>query len=293
MPAQFLENYENLIQDPIKLHDESAGRKLMFEKYYKTLNLFCDDKDRCMNCIYYGICNKFKDYFDIIVNKTFNKLAFNIYNEDLKVLISSINKLKILETTHSIFNKKIKSADKTDKLILKINNIKNAGRNSLLNFNNIVYRINHIDNDFFTDNYSGNFMVELNKKNNIIILRNLNLIETGKKKYSFYLPAFIRLSEAEKEYSNVMEVFDNLNATIYNCALCLNENGIQEISHDLNYDIINDGKINLRLLTDEYILNDYYVKSLRCTGCMHNDICRGMHINFIRLFGFKVLKEIE
>lgn len=45
--------------------------------------------------------------------------------------------------------------------------------------------------------------------------------------------------------------------------------------------------------TRKYITNLYRKKSTRCVGCKYNNSCEGIHINFIRSYGFAILQPIE
>jgi molybdenum cofactor biosynthesis enzyme MoaA len=45
--------------------------------------------------------------------------------------------------------------------------------------------------------------------------------------------------------------------------------------------------------TKEYIMNLYRKKSTRCSWCKHNKDCHGIHINFIRSYGFWILKPVK
>ena len=49
-----------------------------------------------------------------------------------------------------------------------------------------------------------------------------------------------------------------------------------------------DGTLDLFGHAKSYIRDGYYTKSLRCTSCVHNSECRGMHINHIRAHGYRV-----
>lgn len=44
--------------------------------------------------------------------------------------------------------------------------------------------------------------------------------------------------------------------------------------------------------TDSYIKNLYRKKGLRCRKCKYYDTCEGIHINYIRAYGFKILRVI-
>lgn len=45
--------------------------------------------------------------------------------------------------------------------------------------------------------------------------------------------------------------------------------------------------------TRKYITNLYRKKSTRCVGCKYNNSCEGIHINFVRSYGFAILQPIE
>lgn len=45
--------------------------------------------------------------------------------------------------------------------------------------------------------------------------------------------------------------------------------------------------------TKHYIHNFYRKKSLRCSECKYDATCHGIHINFIRSYGFSLLKPIK
>lgn len=54
-----------------------------------------------------------------------------------------------------------------------------------------------------------------------------------------------------------------------------------------------EGWIAPRPFTDRFIGQHYYAKSLRCRGCVHDRGCRGLHINALRAFGFRVLQPVS
>ncbi len=51
-------------------------------------------------------------------------------------------------------------------------------------------------------------------------------------------------------------------------------------------------KYTLEDYTKKYITNLYRKKSLRCKKCKYYDKCEGIHINFIRSYGFEILEPI-
>ena len=51
-------------------------------------------------------------------------------------------------------------------------------------------------------------------------------------------------------------------------------------------------EVSLPHYTQEYIMNLYRKKSLRCKKCKYNSSCEWIHLNFIRSYGFKILQAI-
>ncbi len=53
------------------------------------------------------------------------------------------------------------------------------------------------------------------------------------------------------------------------------------------------GDIDLDRYVHHYIGHEYYARSLRCYRCAEQDHCRGMHVNYLRNHGFKVLRPLD
>lgn len=69
--------------------------------------------------------------------------------------------------------------------------------------------------------------------------------------------------------------------------LCLRRESIKD-SKDLIFKI--DKNFTLEKFTDFYIKHRYFVKSLRCKSCKHDNICEGAWIEDVRKNGFLILK---
>ncbi len=53
-----------------------------------------------------------------------------------------------------------------------------------------------------------------------------------------------------------------------------------------------NGRLDTDAYVHRYITGEYYARSLRCEGCSEREHCRGMHVNYIRHHGFKVLEPL-
>lgn len=72
-PAQYLEEFEELIQHPIKLYDEIRGRKIMFEEFInKNILMKCYGK-QCSYCFIENFC---KDLINLKKNKIIKSKNF-------------------------------------------------------------------------------------------------------------------------------------------------------------------------------------------------------------------------
>jgi len=54
-----------------------------------------------------------------------------------------------------------------------------------------------------------------------------------------------------------------------------------------------DGKLEIFRYIKRYIMDRYYRKSLRCKTCVYTEDCRGMHISYIRAYGFALMQPVE
>jgi MoaA/NifB/PqqE/SkfB family radical SAM enzyme len=95
-------------------------------------------------------------------------------------------------------------------------------------------------------------------------------------------------SQVYKKYwekkENFLEYLQK-NKDLVNVPKCLWWSWIFETYSDLK------PKFTLKDYTEKYIKNLYRKKSLRCRDCKYNNKCEWIHINFIRSYGFSILKS--
>lgn len=78
----------------------------------------------------------------------------------------------------------------------------------------------------------------------------------------------------------------SINKPILNLPKCLGWTGIYQTYNDFKEsNTVED-------YTKHYIQDLNRKKSTRCTGCIYNDSCEGIHINYIRSYGFEILQPI-
>lgn len=88
------------------------------------------------------------------------------------------------------------------------------------------------------------------------------------------------------EFLESMKNISSKHKNIINLPKCLWWSGVYQTYSDIQT------KNSLEDYTQKYIKNLYRKKSLRCSECVHNNTCRGIHLNYIRSYGFSILQPI-
>lgn len=77
-PVPHLEGFENLIQDPYKLHDEIRGRKEEYELLIDHgVPLDCRAPHRCSHCYLEPICDELEDVRETVASSEFSVIRFD------------------------------------------------------------------------------------------------------------------------------------------------------------------------------------------------------------------------
>lgn len=122
-------------------------------------------------------------------------------------------------------------------------------------------------------------------------IKNQNKVKI-KNKENYYILEWEEFpSEIYKKFWETSNEFINFlkkqNKALLNVPKCLGWSWIFEIYNDIKEENSIDD------YTEKYIKNLYRKKSLRCKECKYNNECEGIHINFIRSYGFSILKPIK
>lgn len=140
--------------------------------------------------------------------------------------------------------------------------------------------------------------IEVNRSTKEWLDENENLIEKTPTKIILSHKSHELLSEAIKNDISISEFFKGerfKGVPVRNIAPCIapaNPVWNDKKVFDLNA-LGEDGKLEIFHFTKYYITDEYYTRSLRCQECLHSDKCRGMHINYVRNFGFKVMEPVN
>lgn len=53
-----------------------------------------------------------------------------------------------------------------------------------------------------------------------------------------------------------------------------------------------DGRLEIFRYAKRYIVEHYMTKALRCQQCVHNDVCEGLHVNYVRAHGYSAMQPV-
>ncbi len=155
------------------------------------------------------------------------------------------------------------------------------------------------ENDIKKINFAqkGCFEIAINKRTKDWILRNLKKLYRFRDKIVFFQENHHLLSQSKKNDINLRSFFSKVKLPgfkIENIPICLYPKGeiVTEKDSDIS-EIYRGGFIDIYKYTDWFILKKYYTKSIRCRKCKYFKSCPGVHINYIRNFGYKILKPIK
>jgi len=235
-PPSYLEGFEDLIQDPVKLYGEVEGKESLFKVFLKEDKLMPCWGERCKWCF-------------------------------LKDFCSQLLLIKNLEIKKSFLKKSV----------------------TLIKDENDIKKINF--------DQKGCFELAINKKTKDWILRNLKKLYKFRDKIVFFQENHRLLSQSKKNDINLRSFFSKVRLPgfkIKNIPICLYPKGeiVVREGNDISK-IDSKDFIDIYQYTDWFILNRYYTKSLRCRDCQYFKSCPGMHINYIRNFGYKVLSPLK
>ncbi|MDD3646538.1 MAG: radical SAM protein [Candidatus Gracilibacteria bacterium] len=131
----------------------------------------------------------------------------------------------------------------------------------------------------FLNQYCNDFIK--NQKKEIINDKQNYHIITGE---DFPSKVYEKYGKTKDEFKDYLK---NINKPIINIPKCLGGIGVYETYNDIKEEN------SIEDYTYKYINNLYRKKSLNCKKCRYNNECEGIHINFIRSYGFSILELIE
>jgi len=309
-PVAFLEGVEGLIQDPHKLFDEVNGRRSEYQQFVENGEKLQCYPERCDYCFLQEFCGTLYDLKDSLDQHTYQHLEIFAENENSLPSKETMACLTGGGTLESVLlhAENIRSAMKLFKLYdlskleihLRLDDwadfettIESPDYKAL---KTSLRKLVCEDKDQFEKLIAGDYPIEL-----LVTSETAPLLIALKDKLaacklvSLRLPSYETLTEATDfiiEPDVFFAEFENSGIKAYGVPKCIYQNAEPEVLTIRATSLAEDGKISMTGYTRDYICHSYMAKSNRCKDCSEKENCQGLHINTIRVHGFKQLKPM-
>ncbi len=308
LPAPFLEDEEDLIQDPHKLHDEVRGRREMLQAYADQGTAPCCLGDRCQFCPMDGFCAALASLpkatgssapasalrlnaQSVPLLKSFVSVGALAHNPSLVLALPPESTLADVESLrHEVTTAGLGQADiwvefqqlpnweLPDSMNARLLSLTGASPEAAAQF---AGRPNARGERWFPMEAA---LIPL-LQDELPLRPGLTRCWTIPREY---LSESKQWDASPEELRTIVESM----GSVMGMPLCLGGQSYEHPGCDLTL-FEGDGTLNLQRFTDWFIKNKYWVKSLRCSECRHHDSCSGLHINYVRNYGFRVMTPIK
>ncbi|MEM9072820.1 MAG: radical SAM protein [Myxococcota bacterium] len=325
-PVKHCEGFHELIQDPYKLNDEIRGRKEEFQRWINVGEaLDCREPRRCGHCYLKHVCDTFEDTqrevflearFDVVrVDAEWEAQQAPVFGGDPASAKRGKKRLPMAQLTYRAPD--VLARDAGAKTLQVV------GRD-LASVSRTVERFADLRVELFLDDWSGlgaalgeglaldrayvktraavEELAALNGDFEIVLDLTSEvapwLLELGAPpapRFALRQPTWERLTESKNQDIDLRAFFSALRwevpvEGVPACVLGRDPRPRRRV-----YDTAMatpDGKLEAFRFVQRHILDGYYTKSLRCSGCIHEEGCRGLHVNYVRAHGFEAMQPV-
>lgn len=303
-PVAFLEEMEDLIQDPHKMLDEINGRRFQVRNYLDTGEaLNCRDPNRCEHCFIESYCTTMEraitrqneetwEVWDVGTDKRLFKaiptpLPYGIRFVGIEVATTA-ELARVVDKLPEGAGLYVRTGDATRLPDLGVRTVWVARTAAQLD-------------QWLTHPLPGSVdevEIHLNVETAPWMLAHRDLLARVLDRVRVHQPSFEHMKDAsEQDVRKPAEVLGQLNLRIRASGLppC-NLPGCELIEARAVLPAVTfepgTGRFDIRELSRLHIRDGYTAKSARCEDCVLDDRCDGMHINMVRDQGLKLLTPL-
>ncbi len=309
-PVEFLEDLEDLIQDPHKMLDEVNGRSHQVKRYLdEGTPLECRDQERCQYCFIEPFCNtadrvvdrQNRDDWEIWSIGAVDETTWSAYagltpdglpfgTSFIGLELDELSELEGLPIDDAIgIYAKVKSAARLpDRQVVGnplLINVRQAADLDVLLSGELPLGVD--------------VEIELNQRTAEWMLANRDTLSRHLARVRVHQPSHEFLKDAmDNDARNPAQLFAELDLRLAvsglpACAAPGTE--MREAPKILHKGIFDGdtGRLDTRELARYHVREGYWGKSLRCRDCRINQRCDGAHINFLRDQGFAQLEPLR
>jgi len=281
LPARFLEGFEDLIQDPHKLHDEVRGRRGILRDLVEGRPMRCEG-DRCSHCFIHGLCQAMRAAVREVAAGAPSILRVDLTGPELSVgaraLLGRRRKVLWIRAARAGDAADLEGRGEADALWLSLDSL-----------------------DDLTDPparliVSRGDLIEEASRTGADLLVAVNRSTAGRLPENALL-AYRGCSSLREAVENDVDLKDALAGRSPGVCIdippCLT--GASAVAYEDPVDasfVDHDGLVDPDAFVTHFVSRLYRVKSLRCRGCLHDAACRGISINLARSAGLGILDPV-
>ena len=292
-PVSYLEDLEDLIQDPHKMLDEVNGRRFQVRRYLdEGKPLDCREPERCQHCFIEPFCNTMDNVVEAQRQETWSTfwvdgpsdlaelhapLPFGCTAVGLRVDSSSELDTATIPDGAGICIRPVDASLPPSELRGRVTLVASTAEQL----------------DVWIDGFDGPIRIELNQDTASWMLSNRDITEAHLSRLHLHQPAHEKmLAAVDADVREPAAFFTKLRLPIRTSGLpaCMAPHTqLVDEPADLHAKMFDaeTGRLLVRPLAKYHVANKYRGKSVRCADCRVNDRCEGIHINMIRDQGLR------
>lgn len=316
-PVKHCEGFHELIQDPYKLNDEIRGRKEEFQRWIDVGDpLDCREPRRCGYCYLQHVCDTFETtQREVFLGGDFDVARIDVAWETKQKPVyggdpASAKRKKRLPMAQL-------SYPTPESRITSDHALHVVGPN-WSTVAPTVARLQHGTLELQLDDWSdlpdeldldrvyvqSRDHVELFASRDVEVVLSLtesvapwllSLDAPPTKRFTLRQPTWERLTESKTNDVDLRAFFDALRFEVPveglpRCIAPLARRPRKVYDAAMGTP---DGKLEAFRYVQRYILDGYRTKSLRCSTCVHDPDCEGLHVNHVRAHGFDAMQPVR
>lgn len=296
-PPPYTEGFEDLIQDPYKLHDEVRGRREEYDRYLSLgTKLDCREPQRCRHCYLESLC----DTLDAVIEARGREEVDVLRVAGEPPPAERLPRAQVARLVAADLGAARAMAAKVTAPVLELELASYAGLAEALGeggqlFGKRLARCYVRPAPTVSELLSfGEFEVAvlLAKDNEALVLE---LALDPSPRLVLVQPNYDRVSDALASDVDLPAFFAQVpgRVVVENVPRCLAGRPVAAPPVMLDVAVLGaDGRIDMTRYTQRYVADGYYTKAVRCGTCAENTRCRGVHVNWVRAHGFAALDPL-
>ncbi len=298
-PPPYLEGNEHLIQDPHKLHDEVRGRQEELEALVRTGQpLRCRQPARCAHCYLRLLCDTLEQTLDALARQDFEVYCMEagaapppwpmdhvrLRGPDVASATHTLAGLEAQEVTLDLARydglvDKLQGGRLAGARVVRAYVSRPADLEALLHFSDDLEVVAYLSRPMAAHLQT----VWPSPPARLALARRDHATAAAAREHDADLPSFF------SRYTGA--------AAVEGVPRCISGQDPRPTPRTLHASMLrrdeDDARLDLSGFTEQFIVERYLSKSLRCGACPHDARCAGAQLNYLRAHGYAVLQPDE